>query len=286
MLKNDDILFQWSEPEKVFQHRYSEQKKCVKQAFLRTVIVFTIPYWIILIFSVLLLKKADLPSQKLSLLFFLFYLFLIPTIWFLLREGLVQKQKHFQIAENGIRGLRDHFFYFKWLTGKEKRGFWVSAHENYPDFLCVHFKTGSRVYQMILPEGQAAQEIIGFLKNKINQMDPPEPKEKINLKKTDYLFLFLFTLIYLIVLTGTLIFLDNLGVFNSEDFKGLFYGLFVTFYFVFGPGSLGLMILYRKRYFQHNEIKAAGFYYNMVALLVIFLVVFVFAVYLVWNMFN
>ncbi len=250
MKPNPENLFDWTEPEKV-------ERSATRSLRIRGLTL--VPF--ILLFTFLILFEEDIyhlidpdlddaPGQNWSL-FPVLYLYIIYISLFKLFPKTIRlfrlnlsliRPKRFQIDQKYITSsLRLLGPLAAWRIRTAKlTGYSLLQHDVFSEVRVVTVHSGKhRKDSLILPDDHTAKSIIDFFASNFPELKTSETILEAQLSKRQFIFLFMFIMIYALLVTSIFavypLWLGSLMLCSTV---------------LLGPGTIGLLILLRKRFFR------------------------------------
>lgn len=195
----------------------------------------------------ILLFFAGLLMTAISL-FFLYFLYPMLTRNYRYSYAITPKGICFQCRDNPATTQRWAKF----------RGYWLSQHEHFPDLTVLYIlRKRKQPFPLVLPRGQDPQPIIDTINQHLSLIANPLPFQKITLLKRQHILLWLFTFGFSALMP----------VFLAQFDCPLLYPFGLVALFYFGPGTILLLITFRKRFLLNYYLHMSALHYNLLSIL-------------------
>jgi len=263
------IIHEWQSPEKIAVHDMRELFRQVKAAAPR-ILIFT---GVLLIALHLFMNKflpedAELSFTKAFILVFLFAIGLVCYIYLVYPLIIRYSRYKYKITDEGVNvswGGQSRLLRWNKITG-----YILAKHEQVSEISVISICAQDTIRRLYLPEEDLAQEIIASVAERLPLLEQvPESLKRIELSKSQRLYLCLFTIIYSVLAAFYM-------VLAMPKKVGPFVFIVVM---IFGPGTLGLSALFGRKLFKNKSLKVYAIVFNMVALGLIMLFSLLFLLY-------
>jgi len=262
MAKKDEILFEWTVPQRIIRRDadrlLKRGKKIAPRLIIFTIIILTCTYFFV----------KDLPppqNRSWEMNFLLTLLVIISLVLYVSYIGpwLMKKLKSsYQITSKGIlyKGVQSKHLW----TWKNIQGYNIDQdEETNSSVLTLIIKTFKRkIY--LADEEDSVGRVINLIGEKVPYIEKEELESNPQniLTKRDYIFLASSTCIYIICYTWFLF---------SFRPKGNLGYIFLALPLILGPGTLGCLARFGKRTFKNARLHAIILSINMLAFVIIML---------------
>jgi len=257
MASSDNIIHEWDAPNEVISCEAIEFRKRWKKTSIRVIICVAMIEILLYLPIYLLISNPSVVelSENLSSLT-LPFLFGFPIaicgllLLYVFLPFLMRRTKHtYRITNAGLEAQQNwELIKYPW---KNIKGYWISQHKSLPQYSVLTFIYRNKKCSVFLPERDFAQNITGTMAQLSTPVQPSQ-YERIRLTSKQCIFLCLLTLLYSSL---------SLACFKFPDIIGSF--ALITL--LFGPGTLGLFLCYKKKLFTKSELKGYALMINLIA---------------------
>jgi len=180
-------------------------------------------------------------------------MFLVSPIMFFLDRNV------YQITEEKLT-----FKTRKYLWNKF-RGFKIMTPDDTNEKLISLVQLKKNNFNITLPPGEPGEKILVWLETKLPRLDQDQT-EITKISKLCHGWLIILTIIYTL----------GLAIFFIREPSGNLFCICNVFLVLFGPGTLGLLMWFKKNFFKEKYLKAIAVLYNMSSwtLFMVFLLIF------------
>lgn len=263
------IIHEWQSPEKIAVHDMRELFRQGKTGALR-ILIFTGALLIALhlFMNKFLPEDFEISFTKAFILIFLFTIGLVCYIYLVCPLIIRYSRYKYKITDEGVNvigGGQSRVLRWNKITG-----YILAKHEQVPEISVITICAQDTIRRLYLPEEELAQEIIASVAERLPLLKQvPESLKRIELSKSQRIYLCLFTIIYSVLAAFYM-------VLAMPKKVGPFVFIVVM---IFGPGTLGLSALFGRKLFKNKYLKVYAIVFNMVALGLIMLFSLLFLLY-------
>ena len=140
-------------------------------------------------------------------------------------------------------------------------GWWLSEHEQFPDISVLNIRVSKRVTSICLPAGEAAEDVINFVSERVECSQDAIREGKVELGAKHYTLLAVFVPIYSLLMVSLSLSLQTFLGFGGV--VGMAIGWFSISVVLAGPGTLVLAALYRREFVQKRELHCQAIFFNL-----------------------
>jgi hypothetical protein len=261
---SENIIFEWYEPKEqrreAFKTIYKLHIKLFPQiAVLATLVIYGI---------YLLVKDLPLPDEhpsweRLFTRAYLGCLALIILMFFLAPLQSLTKTKY-QLTERGIKVISSRLRYLKWENLKA-----YNIDETKPNIIYLTtLSNKNKVNSIFIPKEKLC-EIIERIPEGLAQFDFNKWREEQRLPSGINMYLFIFSAIFATLLA----YFCALYYFTRINLI-----IVLILILIFGPGTIGALIVFRKRFFKDASIRALARCFNLFAVILFLAMAAIFSV--------
>jgi hypothetical protein len=278
MSSKNHIIFQWTKPQEVSVYEADVLRRRWKKLVPVVLFSVAIAELIAYIFIRMLLQRMSPENIDSFLSRFAISLFggyigitvLVLFLYFDYPSTHAKAKCSYQITEKGIQVDGRNLLY-RW---KKIKGFWLIQHEHFDNLRVLNIRWRRRTTTFVLPKGEDADQVVDIITQRINLITDPLIIQKIKPSKAQHMFLSIFTIGYV----TTIFYCFISGGYPGELFRGLLAIVFIVTLYI-GPGTIGLLALYKNKFFKNHELQRYALPYNFAAVGLVFLVMLVFSLH-------
>lgn len=260
------IIHEWKKPKEVSIHEMKELFRQGKAAAPR-ILIFTATLLFVLhhFLRSVLPEDFGVPFSKAFIVVFVIAVWGVCSFYVICPLIYGYSRCTYKITDEGIYASGvPRPWYLSWSM---MQGYFLSKHEQLTEISVLGIDArgiGKRVY---LPEDELARQIISSVAEKIPQMEQiPNSLKKIELSQGQYICLFLLAIVYLV----------SVAYYVVRCRPGSMIAFVLSGIALLGPGTLGLLLLFGKRFLKNRYLLAYAITLNMtvVAMTMLFTLLF------------
>ena len=249
---SENIIFEWHEPKEQHREAFKTVYKLHIKLFPQTAILATL-----IIYGIyLLVKDLPLPDEhpsweRLFIIAYLGCLALTILMFFLAPLDSLFTKTKYQLTERGIKIISSRLRYLKWENLKA-----YNIDETKPNIIYLTtLSNKNKVNGIFIPKEKLC-EIIERIPEGLAQFDFNKWRDEQRLPSGINMYLFVFSAIYATLLA----YFYALYYFTRTNLI-----IVLILIVIFGPGTIGTLIVFRKRFFKDARIRALARCFNFFA---------------------